>query len=336
MSEQEQKPSIDAVERTNVGKLNELEGLANALNRVQAVIEFELDGTILSANDNFLGAVGYALGEIQGQHHRMFCDPEYVASDAYRDFWMRLAMGEFVSGEFQRFRKDGSEIWINASYNPVFDANGNPYKVIKFATDITAQKQEALINLRKTTGFNKSSVAMMMVDRDFIVTEVNQATHDLLNANEAIFQQIWPTFDSAHIVGACIDQFHKAPEHQRKLLSDPSNLPYVTDITVDTFRFQLHVNAIFAENGEYIGNLLEWSDVTETRMASGKLAAIDRSQAVIEFELDGTIITANENFTETVGYSLDEIQGQHHRIFLRGVTCGVARIRKDVEKTCRW
>ena len=177
---------------------------------------------------------------------------------------------------------------------------------------------------------------MMMVDRDFIVTEVNQATHDLLNANEAIFQQIWPTFDSAHIVGACIDQFHKAPEHQRKLLSDPSNLPYVTDITVDTFRFQLHVNAIFAENGEYIGNLLEWSDVTETRMASGKLAAIDRSQAVIEFELDGTIITANENFTETVGYSLDEIQGQHHRIFLRGVTCGVARIRKDVEKTCRW
>ncbi|MEO0943951.1 MAG: PAS domain S-box protein, partial [Pseudomonadota bacterium] len=315
MSEQEPKPSGDAVETANVHKLVELKGLADALNRVQAVIEFELDGTILTANDNFLVAVGYELSEIQGKHHQIFCEPEYAASDAYRDFWMRLAMGEFVSGEFKRIAKNGSEIWINASYNPIFDATGQPVKVVKFATDVTAQKHQELVNLRKTTGFNKSSVAMMMVDRDLVVTEVNEATRNLLTAAEPAFKKIWPAFDASKIVGTCIDQFHKDPSHQRKLLAEPGNLPYVTDISIDTFKFELHVNAIFGEGGEYIGNLLEWADVTEARMNTGKLAAIDRSQAIIEFELDGTIITANENFIKTVGYSMDEIKGKHHRMF---------------------
>jgi methyl-accepting chemotaxis protein len=115
-------------------------GKIAALNRAQAVIEFNLDGTILSANENFLKTLGYDLSEIQGKHHRMFCDADYVNSSGYRSFWEKLNRGEIDSGDYQRIGKGGKLIWIKASYNPVFDINGKPYKVVKLATDITAFK----------------------------------------------------------------------------------------------------------------------------------------------------------------------------------------------------
>ncbi|WP_083194181.1 methyl-accepting chemotaxis protein [Leisingera sp. JC1] len=293
----------------------DLQGVVDAINRVQAVIEFELDGTIITANENFLATVGYTLGEIEGKHHRMFCDPAYAASDEYRDFWLQLAMGEFSAGEYKRLGKNGAEVWINASYNPVFNADGRPYKVVKFATDVSKQKQLEQVNLRKTTGYENASAAMMTVDRDFIVTDVNAATRELLSRSAEAFAQVWPNFDPAHIIGTCIDQFHKNPAHQRKLLSDPANLPYKTDITIGDYKFALNVGGIFDQGGEYVGNMLEWADVTEARMNAGVLAALDRAQAIIEFTPDGKITNANENFLATVGYSLDEIVGQHHRMF---------------------
>ncbi len=119
----------------------EFEGKINAVNKAQAAIEFNLDGTILTANDNFLGAMGYRLDEIKGQHHRMFCDPAYTNSPAYSAFWQKLGRGEFDAGQYRRLGKGGKEIWIQASYNPILDANGKVYKVVKFATDITAQKK---------------------------------------------------------------------------------------------------------------------------------------------------------------------------------------------------
>ncbi len=124
-------------------RLNDLEGQVAAINRVQAVIEFDLDGHILNANDNFLQAMGYRLDEIQGRHHRMFADPAYADSPAYREFWAKLARGEYDAGQYRRIAKGGREVWIQASYNPVLDAQGRPRKVIKFATDITAQKLQA-------------------------------------------------------------------------------------------------------------------------------------------------------------------------------------------------
>ncbi|MDR3398952.1 MAG: methyl-accepting chemotaxis protein [Pandoraea sp.] len=172
----------------------ELQAVSAALNRVQAVIEFDLQGRILHANDNFLQTVGYRLDEIQGQHHRMFCEADYSASAAYRDFWAKLGRGEFDAGEYKRIGKGGREVWIRASYNPVFDANGVTYKVIKFATDITADR-----------------------------------------GRQAEFE--------------------------------------------------------------------------------GKVRAMDLAQAVIEFNLDGTVIAANDNFLKTLGYSLDDIRGKHHRLF---------------------
>lgn len=116
------------------------QGQMVAISRSSAVIEFTLDGTILTANNNFLGAVGYELKEIQGKHHSMFVTPEYRNSSEYQSFWQRLKSGEFFSDEYLRVAKGGREIWIQASYNPIFDSDGKPFKVVKYATDITQRK----------------------------------------------------------------------------------------------------------------------------------------------------------------------------------------------------
>jgi methyl-accepting chemotaxis protein len=117
----------------------DLEGQISAISKSQAVIEFMLDGTIIRANDNFLRAVGYTLEEVRGQHHSMFAEPAYRQSPEYRAFWQKLGRGEFDAGQYKRLGKGGREIWIQASYNPIMDASGKPFKVVKYATDITAQ-----------------------------------------------------------------------------------------------------------------------------------------------------------------------------------------------------
>lgn len=121
----------------------ESEGILNAVERGQAVIEFSLDGTIRKANTLFLDLMGYRLDEITGHHHRLFCDAEYTSSEAYRAFWHKLNRGEFDAGVYRRLGKGGREVWIQATYNPILDVNGKPCKVVKIATDITAQKQAA-------------------------------------------------------------------------------------------------------------------------------------------------------------------------------------------------
>ena len=122
----------------------EFEGQIKAIHRSQAVVEFNLDGTILTANENFLSAMGYRLEEIQGRHHGMFVEPAHRGSDAYREFWKALGQGEYQAAEYKRIGKGGREVWIQASYNPILDMDGHPYKVVKFATDITAQVSERL------------------------------------------------------------------------------------------------------------------------------------------------------------------------------------------------
>ncbi len=116
----------------------DFQGQLAAISKSQAVIEFNLDGTILTANDNFLNTLGYSLDEIKGKHHRIFCDAEYANSSEYRQFWADLNTGKFHTDEFKRIGKGGKEVWIQASYNPIMDQNGKPFKVVKYATDITA------------------------------------------------------------------------------------------------------------------------------------------------------------------------------------------------------
>lgn len=117
----------------------------NALNRSSAIIEFEKDGTIIDCNENFLNTVGYRKADIMGKHHRVFCDPQYADSQEYREFWRRLNNGEFFSGQFKRVNAQGQPLWLEASYNPVYDCDGNLYRVVKFASDITAQTLQSEI-----------------------------------------------------------------------------------------------------------------------------------------------------------------------------------------------
>ena len=173
----------------------ELEAVIAAIGKSQAVIEFRMDGTIVTANDNFLKTLGYTLDEIKGKHHSLFVDEAYKQSAEYREFWAKLSRGEYQAAEYKRFGKGGKEVWIQASYNPILDLNGKPIKVVKYATDVTEQK---------------------------------------------------------------------------------------------------------LANADY----------------TGQIAAIGKSQAVIEFRMDGTIVTANDNFLKTLGYTLDEIKGKHHSLFV--------------------
>ena len=175
--------------------LEDYRGQVEALRISLAVIEFGLDGIIQDANDNFLNTVGYTLAEVRGQHHSIFMDPSVRQSPEYRMFWEKLGRGEFESGQFRRVAKGGREIWIQASYNPIMDTQGKPMKVVKYASDITAEK--------------------------------------LATANY-----------------------------------------------------------------------------------EGQLAAIGKSQAVIEFGLDGIIVDANDNFLNALGYTLSEVRGQHHSMFV--------------------
>ncbi len=135
-------------EWNDVTELRELttnaKGVIDAIGRAQAVIEFNLDGTIITANENFLNALGYTLDEIKGKHHGMFVDPAYRASPEYRMFWDKLGRGEFDAGQYKRIAKSGRDVWLQATYNPIFDGSGKPYKVIKYATDITVQKEAQL------------------------------------------------------------------------------------------------------------------------------------------------------------------------------------------------
>ncbi|MEN5345642.1 methyl-accepting chemotaxis protein [Achromobacter mucicolens] len=173
----------------------DLLGQIDAIHKSQAVIEFDLNGHILTANQNFLDTMGYALDEIQGQHHRMFIAPQERGSAQYAAFWERLGQGAHDSGRYRRIRKDGSDVWLQASYNPIFDKRGQPLKVIKYAADITEQQ-------------------------------------------------------------------HRQADSE------------------------------------------------------GQLAAISKVQAIIEFELDGTIMRANDLFLSAVGYRADEVLGRHHSMFV--------------------
>src|SRR5271156_5719950 len=114
--------------KSSKAELAELKAVTAAIRKSQAVVEFDLDGTIITANDNFLNALGYTLSEVQGQHHRMFVEAAYANSDEYRRFWEQLRNGQYDAAQYKRIAKDGHEVWIQASYNPLVDAHGKPYK----------------------------------------------------------------------------------------------------------------------------------------------------------------------------------------------------------------
>jgi methyl-accepting chemotaxis protein len=288
-----------------------------ALHKSQAVIEFKLDGTILTANENFLRAMGYSLAEVQGQHHRMFIEPAEANSAGYPEFWAKLNRGELQAAEFKRLAKGGREIWIEASYNPILDRNGKPAKVVKFATDITAKKINAMETAGKISAIGRSQAVIefnldgtiVTANENFLgamgysLTEVAGQHHrmfvDPVEANSAAYREFWAKLNRGEYQAGEFKRFGKGAKEIWILAS---------------------YNPILDEMGKPFKVVKFATDITQQKLKNadleGQITAIGKSQAVIEFNMDGTIIRANDNFLKTLGYSLSEVQGKHHRLFV--------------------
>ena len=305
---------------TDIGQAHEraveAKGKLAAIDRVQATIEFSLDGKVLFANDNFCKTLGYAANEIVGQHHRLFCDPAYASSNEYAQFWQKLNRGEFEAGVFRRIGKGGKEVWIQASYNPVFDDAGKPVKVVKFATDVTERRNADA----------ETSAKMAALDR---VQAVIEFTPDgkVVHANENFLKTL----------GYALDEV-KGQHH--RIFCDPAYTASAEyglfwqklnrgEFEAGIFRrigkgnkevwIQASYNPVLDGSGKVTKVVKYAIDITDAQNRSsenaGKMAAIDRTQASIEFSLDGKVLWANDNFLKTLGYSLEDIKGQHHRLF---------------------
>jgi methyl-accepting chemotaxis protein len=180
----------------------DFEGKINAINRSQAVIEFDLNGYVLDANENFLSVMGYQLSEIVGKHHRMFVDQSYASSQEYAAFWRELAKGNFVSKQFKRFGKGGKEVWIEASYNPIFDASGVPYKVVKYAIDITDQIN-LLTNLKQMIDINFGEI-------DHSLSELDQRSTVAYSSSEETSANVQTVAAAAEELAASIAEISRS------------------------------------------------------------------------------------------------------------------------------
>ncbi|MCZ8529460.1 methyl-accepting chemotaxis protein [Alteromonas sp. PRIM-21] len=181
-----------AEQTRNITLSNELRDMIDALHRSSAVIEFNLDGTIITANDNFLKGMGYTLEQIEGKHHRIFCTEQEANSEEYKHFWRDLSEGKLESGRFKRIDSRGNEVWLEASYNPIRNEDGNLYKVVKFATVITEQMQrEFAISEAANVAFNISQETGEQARKgnevlNATVKAMNELTAQMGNASEGI------------------------------------------------------------------------------------------------------------------------------------------------------
>ncbi|MDZ4349063.1 MAG: methyl-accepting chemotaxis protein [Xanthomonadaceae bacterium] len=255
------------------------QGQIDAVSKSQAVISFDLSGKILHANDNFLSAMGYTLSELQGQHHSIFVEPGYRDSAEYKDFWAKLGRGEFDAAQYKRIGKGGKEIWIQASYNPILDPSGKPYKVVKFATDITQQVAAARENLRIKNALDNVSSNVMIADNERNIVYLNRSVSETMIAAESDLRRELPHFDARRLLGAKIDVFHKNPEHQKRMLESLTQA-YTTQIKVGGRTFRLGANPIVSESGERVGSVVEWADRTAEVAVEDEVARI--VQAAVE------------------------------------------------------
>ncbi|CAD1791086.1 PAS domain S-box protein [Xanthomonas euroxanthea] len=294
-----------------------LQHKADAVDRVMAVIEFDLDGRILHVNQNFLSLMGYRLDEVVGQHHRMFVTPGDRDSESYRQFWQALRRGDFNAGQFCRLDKHGREVWINASYNPLLDRAGKAYRVVKYATDITAQ-------VRQTADFEGRIDA---IDKVMAVIEFS-LDGTVLDANENFLAAMGYRLDE--IRGKHHGMFVDAQTRQSaayrafwdKLGRGAFDAGRYKRIGKDGREvwIQASYNPVLDEHGRPYKVVKYATDVTrqviDSADADGRIQAIDKVMGVIEFDLEGRVLTANDNFLAILGYSAEEAIGQHHRIFV--------------------
>ena len=298
-------------------KSADFKGQINAIGKSQAVIEFTPDGIITQANDNFLDALGYTLDEVKGQHHSMFIDATYKNSPEYHRFWQDLKQGIYSSGEFKRIAKGGAEVWIQASYNPILDLNGHPFKVVKYATDITQQKLQHADFKGQVEAIGKSQ-AVIEFDINGIIESAND---NFLNTLGYTIEEIKGQHHSLFVE----QSYKNSPEYKmfwEDLAAGKFNAGEYKRIGKGgkEIWIQASYNPIIGVNGKPIKVVKYATDITDQKMMNanfqGQIEAISKSQAVIEFNMDGTIIFANDNFLSALGYRLNEVKGQHHSLFV--------------------
>jgi methyl-accepting chemotaxis protein len=296
---------------------SDYQGQIAAIGKAQAVIEFNLDGTVITANDNFLTTLGYRLEEIKGKHHSLFVEPSYRASAEYKQFWRDLNDGKFQADRFKRIGKGGKEVWIQGSYNPILDLDGKPFKVVKFAIDVTATKMQNADYQGQVAAIGKAQ-ALIEFELDGTVITANENFLKALGyrLDEIKGQHHSMFLESAYRASAEYKQFWRdlndgkfqAAEYKR--IGKGGKEVWI----------QASYNPILDLDGKPFKVVKFATDVTATKLQNadyqGQIAAIGKAQAVIEFNLDGSIITANENFLKTLGYRLEEIKGQHHSLFV--------------------
>lgn len=293
----EQTEAIEALQR----KLSECESVLTAVSKAQAMIEFKMDGTILHANDNFLRTMGYTLDEIKGKHHSMFAEPGVSGTIEYRQFWDKLNRGEYDANQYKRVGKGGKEVWIEASYNPIMDATGKPYKVVKFATDITQATFSAIFNRRALGGLENVEVNVMLADASFNIVYGNASLTDMLRRAENDIRKDLPHFNAGKIVGTNIDVFHKNPSHQRGMLANLKGT-HKTVLKVGSCTFDLTVNPIDDDNGARLGYVVEWRDRTAEVAMEAEISSVvaraaegDFSERIREEDKRGFFKTLAQN-----------------------------------------
>ncbi|MGE3610398.1 MAG: PAS domain-containing protein [Bacteriovoracaceae bacterium] len=296
----------------NYNEEQDLKGKVAAIYKSQAVIEFDLNGNILFANDNFLKVMNYTLHEIQGKHHSMFVDKFFANSNEYKELWNKLNRGEFETGEFKRIGKNGKDVYIQASYNPIFDEDGRPYKVIKFASDITEQKIKNLDFEGQLAAVSKTQ-AVIEFNLDGTIIKAND---NFLNTLGYSLNEI----QGKHHSMFCETQFVQSPEYKamwQRLARGEFETGEFKRIGKNgkEVYIQASYNPIFDLNGKPYKVVKYATDISLQKLKDQELLALSKTQAVIEFNLDGTIVKANDNFLTTLGYRLDEITGKHHSMF---------------------
>ncbi len=236
----------------------------NAISRTQAIIEFDLDGNILSANDNFLDVMGYSSHEVLGKHHKIFISASESNGSEYRNFWSRLNRGETISGEFKRYGRANKTVWIHGSYMPLMGENGKPYKVVKVAVDITARKeseQQAKQEASYASALQACQANVMLADNDLNIVYMNDTVTEMMKGNEDEIKSVLPKFSANNLIGFNVDGFHDDPSHQRKMLNGLKE-PYKTSIKVGKLTFDLIATPWMDSDGKRLGTLVEWDDAT--------------------------------------------------------------------------
>jgi methyl-accepting chemotaxis protein len=292
-------------------------GVVTAIDTSYAYIEFDTQGQVLKANGNFCRLMGYSESEIVGKHHRIFVDPAVVSSPAYRDFWDDLNAGKTQADVFKRIARDGREVWIQATYAPVKDDNGRVTKVIKIATDVTQSKLEAANWSGQVDAIGK---AQAVIEFDL--------KGNVLTANDNFLRALGYTLDEirGQHHSLFVDPAHAASPEYRMFWDklgrgeyDAGQYKRIGKGGKEVW-IQASYNPILDPAGKPFKVVKYATDITAQRLQAadwaGQIEAIGKAQAVIEFDLTGRILNANDNFLGTLGYTLTEIQGHHHSMFV--------------------